>query len=311
MIATTDVDIAVSALTGGGVVAVPTETVYGLAADITQPAAVERIFAIKGRPADHPLIVHIADFDGLAACAAEVPAAAARLASAFWPGPLTVIVPRRGDLDPTVAGGRDTVGVRMPAHPLTTAVIDRLGAPVAAPSANRFGAVSPTTAQHVLADLGPFLDPQRDAVLDGGPCRVGLESTIVDCTVDPPQILRAGAITGDQIDAAIERAHAPSSGPARASGMLPSHYAPRARVIVVDDRDAANSAVAAATTAGRRAAIIDHTDDLVEYAHELYADLRRLDAQGYDEIVALVPPAHGLGAAIADRLYKAAGPRPS
>ncbi|MEO1065581.1 MAG: L-threonylcarbamoyladenylate synthase, partial [Actinomycetota bacterium] len=124
MIATTDVDIAVSALAGGGVVALPTETVYGLAADITQPEAIERIFAIKGRPADHPLIVHVADFDGLAACAAEVPAAAARLASACWPGPLTVIVPRRSDLDPHVVGGRNTVGVRMPAHPLTTAVID-------------------------------------------------------------------------------------------------------------------------------------------------------------------------------------------
>ncbi len=311
MIATTDVDAAVAALAAGGVVAVPTETVYGLAADITQPAAVERIFTVKGRPADHPLIVHVADFDGLAACAAEIPDVAGRLVSAFWPGPLTVIVPRRHDVDPQVTGGRDTVGVRMPAHPLTAAVIDRLGAPVAAPSANRFGAVSPTTADHVLADLGPSLDPARDAVLDGGPCRVGLESTIVDCTVDPPQILRAGAITGQQIDAVAERTHAPPTGPARASGMLPSHYAPRAQVVVVDDSGAAASRVEAAAAAGRRAAIIDRTADLVEYAHELYADLRRLDAEGYDEIVAVVPDGQGLGAAIADRLRKAAGPRPS
>ncbi|MEM8619539.1 MAG: L-threonylcarbamoyladenylate synthase [Actinomycetota bacterium] len=310
MIASTDVGRAVEALDHGGLVALPTETVYGLAADATQPAAIERIFEVKGRPTHHPLIVHVGDIGGLAACAATVPETAARLVAEFWPGPLTVIVPR-GDLDPLVAGGRDTIGVRMPAHPLATAVLDRLGRPVAAPSANRFGAVSPTTAQHVVDDLGPVLDNGRDLVLDGGPCRVGIESTIVDCTVDPPQILRAGAVTADQINGALDVVHDPASGPARASGMLPSHYAPDAAVELAADRTAAEEVVRAAEETGRRVGLLDRSDDLDAYARDLYGDLRRLDRDGCELIVAVVPPQNGIGTAIADRLRKAAGPRPN
>ena len=309
MIASTDVARAVEALRGGGLVALPTETVYGLAADATQPAAVERIFAVKGRPTHHPLIVHVGDIGGLAACASTVPDTAARLVAEFWPGPLTVIVPR-GDIDPLVAGGHDTIGVRMPAHPLATAVLDRLGRPVAAPSANRFGAVSPTTARHVLDELGSLLDTERDVVLDGGPCRVGIESTIVDCTVDPPQILRAGAVTADQIDTALDVTHDPVSGAARASGMLPSHYAPEATVELAVDRASADAAVRAAQRVGHRVALLDRSDDLDAYAHELYSDLRRFDRDGCELIVAVVPAQTGIGAAIGDRLRKAAGPRP-
>lgn len=304
---TDDVEHAAAAIRSGGLVAMPTETVYGLAADATNPTAIERVFAVKGRPRDHPLIVHLAASDDLPKWAPDASPAALAIAAASWPGPVTIIVPRSDDLPAEVAGGRNTVGLRVPAHRVAQRLIAAAGVPVAAPSANRFGAVSPTTAEHVLDDLGEHLVAGRDLVIDGGPCRVGVESTIIDCTVEPPQILRAGAITAEQIADIIGSGLAPAAGAPRASGMLPSHYAPECQVRVVDSADDAH-ALAAGTPRSR---ILDQTDDLVRYARELYGELRRADADGIATLIAVLPPATGLGHAIIDRLTKAAAPRPS
>lgn len=297
----TSVDEALEVLRAGGLVAIPTETVYGLAADAANPAAVRRIFAAKGRPADHPLIVHVARPEHLAAWAATVPPAAAVLADACWPGPLTLLVPRAAHVLDVVTGGRDTVGIRVPAHPLTEELLVRFGGGLAAPSANRFGMVSPTTAAHVAADLGDAVD----YVLDGGACPVGVESTIVDCTVEPVQILRPGGIPSEQIEALLGQV-APAAGPSRAAGMLASHYAPKATVILAES--AADAAEVAAATDG--AWVLDRTADLVAYARHLYADLRAADERGVTTVVAVLPPAEGLGHAIRDRLSKPAATTP-
>mgnify|MGYP001817590105 FL=1 len=302
---TTDVDRAAEAILNGGLVAIPTETVYGLAADATDPVAVSRIFHVKGRPANHPLIVHLSSIDRLADWAREVPESAAMLADAAWPGPLTLIVPRAAGVIDEVTGGRDTVGLRVPAHPVAQQLLERCGVALAAPSANRFGAVSPTTAQHVLSDLGERLDPRRDVILDGGACPIGVESTIVDCAVDPPQILRAGGVPVEDVLAVLDGDVAAASGPSRASGMLASHYAPSCAVRLVDDGDDA-VALRAGTP---RSEILDLTDDLARYAHELYGRLRDADARGVGTVIAVLPPPVGLGHAIRDRLTKAAAPR--
>ncbi len=301
-----DVERAATAIRSGGLVAMPTETVYGLAADATDPAAIERIFAVKGRPSDHPLIVHLADVEDLDEWAPDAPDTARRLAAAGWPGPLTLIVPRSSRLPAAVAGGLSTVGLRVPAHPMAREMIRLAGVPVAAPSANRFGAVSPTTAQHVVDDLGELLDPDRDVVLDGGPSPVGVESTIVDCTADPVQILRTGAVTAAQVREILHADVAAASGPPRASGMLASHYAPHCEVRLVDTAD--DGRALAAGTPGSR--ILDLTDDVARYARELYAALRQADLDGVRVLIAVLPPADGLGHAIRDRLTKAAAPRP-
>lgn len=292
---------AVRRLRAGGLVALPTETVYGLAADTSNRAAIERVYEIKSRPRDHPLIVHIADASRLPLWAKHISPAATHLAATCWPGPLTVLVERSVRVDDAITGGRDTVGVRVPAHHLTTRVLTELEA-VVAPSANLFGRVSPTTAAHVLNDLGELLDPARDAILDGGPCEVGVESTIVDCTVEPCQILRPGAITADDIERILGSMVGRTSGPSRASGMLESHYAPRHRVVVIEsDDDPARF--------GTSVTVIDRCDDVVAYARDLYDLLRRADDSGSDLIVAVLPPPQGLGYAVRDRLFKAAGPR--
>jgi L-threonylcarbamoyladenylate synthase len=294
-------DEALAVLRRGGLVAIPTETVYGLAGDASNPDAVRRIFAVKGRPPDHPLIVHVAEADQLGQWAREVPAAAAVLAAACWPGPLTLVVPRAAHVLDEVTGGRDTVGIRVPAHPLTHELLRRFGGGLAAPSANRFGRVSPTTAAHVRADLGDAVD----LVLDGGAAPVGVESTIVDCSVDPPQILRPGAITPEQVARLLGDAAAPASGPSRAPGMLESHYAPSARVVLADGDEQAERLAGA--QAG--AVVIGADVDVVDYARHLYAWLRDADEAGATTIVAVLPPAAGLGHAVRDRLLKAAGPR--
>ena len=293
----TPIDRALEVLHNGGLVAIPTETVYGLAADSTNPHAVARIFVVKGRPTNHPLIVHIGTPEQLAHWAREVPAAAARLAETCWPGPLTLLVPKADHVLAEVTGGRDTVGVRVPAHALTAELLNRFGGGLAAPSANRFGRVSPTTADHVRADLGDDVD----YVLDGGPCPVGVESTIVDCTVRPPQILRQGGIAPDDIRELLGAELADIDGPVRAPGMLEAHYAPNARVLL------AESPAAAATLSAENSGswILDHAD-LATYARSLYADLRAADARGVQVVVAVLPPAAGLGYAIRDRLTKAA-----
>lgn len=295
------IDGAVRVLRSGGLVALPTETVYGLGADASNEAAVRRIFAVKGRPADHPLIVHLADARAMDDWASAVPRAAVVLAEACWPGPLTVIVPRAAHVLDVVTGGRDTVALRVPAHRLTAEVLRRFGGGVAAPSANRFGRVSPTTAEHVRRDLGDAVD----LVLDGGPCPVGVESTIVDCSVDPPQVLRPGGIPTEQIAEILAGDVAPASGPSRASGMLASHYAPRCPV-----RLAASVAEMQALVAVEPDALVIGVDtDPVAYARELYTWLRRADDEHRPAVVALLPPAAGLGHAIRDRLVKAAAHR--
>jgi L-threonylcarbamoyladenylate synthase len=303
---TNDVERAAAALRSGGLVAMPTETVYGLAADATDAAAVRRIFRVKGRPADHPLIVHVASADRLGEWAARIDPATRTLVDSAWPGPLTVVVPRAPGVLDEVTGGLDTVAVRVPAHPMAAALLERFGGAVAAPSANRFGSVSPTTAAHVVHDLGDRLDPARDVVLDGGPCPVGVESTIVDCTCDPPQILRAGGIPTEDVHRLLDGRVAPASGPSRASGMLASHYAPHCRVELVDHPGDAEALVARIPNSG----VLDLTGDLVEYARQLYARLRDADERGLDTLIAVLPPAEGLGHAIRDRLAKAAAPRP-
>ncbi len=303
---TTDVDRAVAAIRAGGLVAIPTETVYGLAADARNAAAVTRIFEAKGRPGDHPLIVHLSSADELDQWAADASSQARALTAAAWPGPLTVIVPRAAGVLDAVTGGLDTVGLRVPSHPVALDLLERTGVGLAAPSANRFGAVSPTTAEHVLRDLGERLDPRRDVILDGGPCPIGVESTIVDFASSPPQILRAGAVPIEDVRRLLAGDLADASGPSRASGMLTSHYAPRCAVRLVDSAD--DAVALRAGTVG--AEILDLTDDLVVYARELYARLRDADDRGVTTLIAVLPPTTGLGHAIRDRLTKAAAPRP-
>ncbi len=292
-----DLDQALAVLRAGGLVAIPTETVYGLAADASNPAAVRRIFAVKQRPVDHPLIVHIAAAERLGDWAATIPRTAAVLADACWPGPLTLLVPRATRVLDVVTGGLPTVGVRVPAHPLTLELLERFGGGLAAPSANRFGRVSPTTAEHVRADLGDDVD----FVLDGGPCPIGVESTIVDCTVDPPQVVRPGGIPSEHIAALLDQVLGDQDGPSRAPGMLESHYAPRCRVLL-----ASTPAAAQALSADWPESEVVDDADVVRYAHTLYSRLRDADDRHVEVVIAVLPPASGLGHAIRDRLTKAA-----
>ena len=300
---------AVGVLRRGGVIALPTETVYGLAADVANADAIARVYAIKGRPAGHPLIVHAADLAALDGYAADIAPGLRALAARFWPGPLTAIVARGPRTPLTVTGGQDTVAVRVPDHPLALAILRAFGGALAAPSANRFGRVSPTSAAHVRADLGEAVD----LVVDGGPARVGVESTIIDLSGAVPAILRSGAITASQLGAALGRAvitrvgRAAERGGVRAPGTLASHYAPRARVVLVDDvaRDAEARTRAAA---GERIALLTLPDDAAAAARSLYAALRALDADGYDTIIATLPPDTEAHAAVRDRLTRAAAP---
>lgn len=284
----------------------PTETVYGLAADAGNADAVARIFAVKGRPTGHPLIVHGASAAMLTDWVAAPPPAFDVLAATCWPGPLTMLVQRGRRVLDQVTGTRPSVGVRVPAHPVATRLLEAFGSPVAAPSANLFGHVSPTSAAHVLADLGHLLDPGRDCVLDGGPAAVGVESTIVDLTVDPPQVLRAGAIDAPTIARLLDTAVADAAGPSRAAGMLAAHYAPRTEVLLAESSEAAADVLAGLVAAGRPARLLDRTGDLVVAARELYADLRAADTDALDALVVVLPPPQGLGIALRDRLTKAA-----
>lgn len=292
------IDRALEVLRDGGLVAIPTETVYGLAADATNQVAVARIFEVKARPIDHPLIVHVATPQQLGEWARDITPTAARLADTCWPGPLTLLVHKAEHVLSVVTGGRDTVGVRVPAHPMTTELLTRFGGGLAAPSANRFGGVSPTTAEHVRADLGRLVD----YILDGGPCPVGVESTIVDCTVEPPQILRPGGISADEIARVLGAELAAPEGPSRAPGMLAAHYSPHARVLLADSRADAD----AIALKHSESWILDHPNDLAAYARSLYADLRAADDRGVETVIAVLPVAAGLGHAIRDRLIKAA-----
>ena len=305
------------ALAAGGLVAFPTETVYGLGGDALNVSAVGRIFAAKGRPTDHPLICHIASVDDLAALVEEVTPAARALADAFWPGPLTLVMTRSAAVPDAVTGGLDTVAVRIPDHPLALQLLQAFGGPVAAPSANRFGRPSPTRADDVRHELGDAVD----VILDGGPCAIGVESTVLDLVSDPPQVLRPGGISAAEIARVIgSPVSATASGPARAPGMLEAHYAPGARVEVIT-ADGAPTRAAELTGGGASVALlaphaISPLPDAVlvlgpagapdAYASTLYAAFRRADANGCQVILAVPPPPEGIGVAVRDRLDRAA-----
>jgi L-threonylcarbamoyladenylate synthase len=300
-----DVARAVAVLRAGGVVAIPTETVYGLAADVANAAAIARLYAIKGRPADHPLIVHLHDLAALDGYVAEVTPALRALAARFWPGPLTAVVARGPRTPRAVTGGQDTVAVRVPAHPLAQAILAGFGGALAAPSANRFGRVSPTRAEHVRADLGD----EVDLIVDGGPSEVGVESTIVDLTGALPAVLRAGAITPSQLGEALGVPVVTRVGGAvRAPGTLRSHYAPRAHLVLAAP-DALDDEAGRRAGRGERVAVLTLPADAASAARTLYATLRALDAAGYDTIVAALPPCAEANAAVRDRLIRAAAPR--
>ena len=305
---------AVAALRRGEAIGLPTETVYGLAADASDPAAVRRIFALKGRPADHPLIVHVADAAAIDDWARDVPPAARALAAAFWPGPLTMIVRRGARVADDVTGGQDTVGLRCPAHPLALQVLRAFGGGLAAPSANRFGHVSPTTAAHVRAEFGDALP----IVLDGGDCAVGIESTIVEFGAAGPRILRPGQLSRADIETVIGPvAVGPGGGSARASGTLEAHYAPRTPMLLLG-REALDAERIQQEALGQRVQVLAigalpaHARGLAlparaaDYAHGLYAALRALDAGDGHLLLVERPPQAAEWEAINDRLRRAA-----
>jgi len=314
---------AAQVLAGGGLVAFPTETVYGLGADAANDAAVAGIFTAKGRPSNHPLIVHVSDAATATRFAADIPPVAQRLMQAFWPGPLTLILPRRAEMGAAASGGQDSIGLRCPAHPVAHALLlacAQAQPPVfglAGPSANRFGRVSPTTAQHVASEFGEDL-----LVLDGGATRVGIESAIVDCTRGAPVLLRPGVLTRAQIEAACgERLWLPEEMPdaaPRASGTLESHYAPDAKVRLMDagslqaaldvlGPDAVGIAVYARSPVRTRARYYRRMpDDAAETARQLFAVLREFDAAGVKLIWVEAPPEGAEWDGVRDRLRRAA-----
>lgn len=325
-----EIAAAAAALRRGELVAFPTETVYGLGADAANPTAIAQVFAAKGRPADHPLIVHLADAAQLDDWAVDVPDAARRLAERFWPGPLTLILRRHPRVPTAVTGGQDTIGLRVPRHPVAHALLEAFGGGIAAPSANRFGRVSPTTRDRVVAELGDVVG----TILEGGDCEVGLESTIVDLSGDRPRLLRPGGIgtaeLAEVLDATPTRE---GTGAPRTPGRLPSHYAPTTPVRVVD-RDALDPAVAALTGAGHRVAVLRRArghepvdrsaaqpaDPLVEvlplpgepvaYGRALYRRLAEVDRLGCDVALVERPPARTGWEAVHDRLGRSEGVDP-
>lgn len=320
---------AADVLASGGLVAMPTETVYGLAADAENESAVRAIFAAKGRPADHPVIVHVAAAGDPAAMldawGRDVPEFARTLARAFWPGPLTLVIRRSAHARDVVTGGQDTVGLRCPSHPwaqaLLAALAARNGHAIAAPSANSFGRISPTTAAHVRADLGEKPTGRVDLILDSGACPVGIESTIVDCSTREPRLLRPGVVTRAQLAAALGRElAAPTAATPRVSGSLPSHYAPRtplelvdlellpARLAALGSAQVAVLAPSALSTAAFAQVIARRIapDAVRDYAHDLYASLHQLDAAGATRLLVARPPADPAWEAVRDRLDRAA-----
>jgi L-threonylcarbamoyladenylate synthase len=299
------------ALKNGQLVAFPTETVYGLGADASDPQAVARIYEAKGRPADHPLIVHIASLDGMGKWARDIPEYAITLARDFWPGPMTLVLKRSELAGDFVTGGQDTVGLRVPAHPIALALINEFlalgGQGIAAPSANRFGAVSPTTAQAVDEELSDYLQAD-DLILDGGACLVGVESTIIDCTGPTPMVLRLGAITPLMIEESTGLV-ALESNPAsiRVSGSLDSHYSPKAKVILDVVAVAGDGLIAPDQIPTPQGVVrLAAPGTIEEYARVLYQALRSADQKGLEVVVVLQPGGDGLAAAIRDRLQRSA-----
>jgi L-threonylcarbamoyladenylate synthase len=312
-VASKEIERAVAVLKDGRLVAFPTETVYGLGADAWNPAAVRKLYNVKGRPADHPVIVHFASADKAFEWAREVPEAARTLAKRFWPGPLTMILKRAPKAPDFVTGGQDNVGVRVPSHPIAHELLEAFGGGVAAPSANRFGAVSPTTTAHVLADLGR----DADFVLEGGPTEVGIESTIVDLSGDAPLLLRPGHVSKEAIAAALGvEVGEKGRSSVRHSGGLERHYAPRTRARLVDshalDREIARLQDKVAVLAfSRPDEVVEYwvrmPRDPIAYARKLYAALRELDSAECEQILIESPPDSGPWSAVLDRLRRACG----
>jgi L-threonylcarbamoyladenylate synthase len=302
---------AAKALKDGNLVAFPTETVYGLGADATNEKAVSRIYSVKGRPTDHPLIVHISSIKQLDKWSVEIPDYAIKLANEFWPGPMTLILKRSDLAQDFITGGQETVGLRVPDQSFGLALISEFeklgGLGVAAPSANRFGAVSPTTAEAVVEELGSFLQTE-DSVLNGGQCLVGIESTIVDCTGIAPKILRPGAITEEIIKRTLGQKTVDSEGVSeiKASGLLDSHYAPKAIISLSSIAQPGEGYLALSSFQTPAGAVrLASPDSLEQYARVLYMALRSADQQGLKKISVLVPEGAGLAEAIRDRLSKA------
>ena len=312
---------AVAILRRGGLVAFPTETVYGLGADASNPAAVARLYRVKGRPPDHPVIVHIADAALLARWARDVPESATKLAARFWPGPLTMVLRRAPNVGDFLTGGQDTIGLRVPSHPVALQLLQQFSRDddgrrligVAAPSANRFGRISPTTAEHVRDDLGD----EVDLILDGGPCEIGIESTIVDLSGGRVVLLRPGRIGADEMEAMLRvETRLKDRDAPRAPGTLESHYAPRHPLRLVPSAQWDEALHGAAPARGvlsfrsRPAGLagarwIEASKNPQQYARDLYANLRTLDASGCDEILVEEPPESGEWSAVRDRLVRA------
>jgi L-threonylcarbamoyladenylate synthase len=319
------VSSAAGRLCAGEVVALPTETVYGLAANALAPAAVAKIFATKGRPAHNPVIVHVASVAMAKECVSQWPGAADRLAQSFWPGPLTLVLPRAKSIPDNVTAGGDTVGVRWPSHPFIQAVIRECGFPLAAPSANPSNEISPTNAEHVRKSLGGKIP----LVVDGGQAQVGIESTVLDLTANPPRVLRPGMIHEESLLAALGPAAVPSApapgsaAPLRSPGLLQKHYSPKARLVVWHWQDEADlrRQLGRQSTAAGRCHIVAHTKipagfgaetvsviphDAEAFARALYAELHRCDEAGAELIVVEAPPETAAWRGIADRLHRAA-----
>jgi L-threonylcarbamoyladenylate synthase len=300
-------------LIAGDLVAFPTETVYGLGADASNSAAVARIYSVKGRPSDHPLIVHIASMDRMGDWASEVPEYTIALARNFWPGPMTLVLKRSELAGDFVTGGQDTVGVRVPDHVVALALLEAFekagGKGVAAPSANRFGHVSPTTAAAVVEELADYLS-KDDLVLDGGACAVGVESTIIDCTGAAPSVLRPGAISVAMIEKCTGLKTTQSDNEIRVSGSLQNHYAPVAKVLLCEVPVAGQGYIAHKNIETPQGVIrLASPGDDEEFARVLYSSLREADAQGLSEVVVVQPIGIGIGVAIRDRLARAASGR--
>lgn len=307
---------AVTVLRRGGLVALPTETVYGLGADASNPTAVARIFAAKGRPADHPVIVHLGHVSQLEQWATDIPDAAYTLAQNFWPGPLTLILKRHHRVSDAVTGGQDTIGLRIPNHPIALALLQAFGGGIAAPSANRFGRISPTTAAHVREELGAAVD----CILDGGPCQVGIESTIVDVSAGGARVLRPGAISSAALEAVLGCALQTSAEKTpRVPGALEAHYAPRTPLKLIAAENL-NAIVQMHLQHGERVAVLARSvansnaqaswqqmpATPSAYAQVLYASLRALDDLTADVILIEAPPAEAAWLAVSDRLQRAA-----
>ena len=312
---------AAETLRRGDIVALPTETVYGLAANALDPSAVKKIFQAKGRPAHNPIIVHVADTAMAKRCAASWPDVADKLARAFWPGPLTMVLPCSAEIPDVVTAGGNTVGIRWPSHPIMQAVIRACGFPLAAPSANRSNEISPTNAEHVVRNLGPRVP----LIIDGGQSQVGIESTVLDISVSPPQLLRPGMIHEESLIAVtgLLTVQGDATGTLRSPGSLPKHYAPRARLLVLawnNDREFADLMARQETTSLQRVFVIAHTHiplavktggvsviphDAEAFARALYAELHRCDEAGAELIIVEAVPDRAEWRAIGDRLQRA------